>query len=321
MATPIDEVHRLICQLETLHRGEEAVTSLIALGPVAIGPLSKYLLEGRPSKVFQPRLWTVKALAGLRAREALVSYLLQEREIADPEECFGEEAVASAAARSLAAWLDEDTRRFLLKLSERRLLNGLIDALAELKTPEAIPYFEHALEDDFYRPAAENAFLKLGGAAGDALAQSAVTPRPNPSMETPGSLERRRAAVRLLNILGISAAHWQILRGLLHESDAELVVEASKLGLRHGSEGDRVKMAQRLMELLSSASWHLRKDIEENLVALKDEAVGDIEEEVARRLKQPEDVRARDVRLRALLRVKRRWERAGGFPPGGGKRN
>ena len=319
MATPIDEVHRLICELETLRRGEGAVASLVALGPVAIEPLSQYLLEGKPSKVFQPRLWAVKALAGLRAREVLVAYLLQEREIADPQERFGEEAVASAAARSLAAWPDEDTRRFLLELSERRLLNGLIDALAEFKTPEAIPYFDRALEDDFYRPAAENAFLKLGVMAGDALSQSALTPKPNPSMETPGSLERRRSAVRLLNIMGISAAHWQILRSLLHDSDAELVVETSKLGLRYGSEEDRGMMAQRLMELLSSASWHLRKDIEENLVALKREVAGQIEEEIVQRLEQSEEVRTHDVRLRVLLRVKRRWDRNVRIPPGRGE--
>uniref|UniRef100_A0A7C3UWL0 HEAT repeat domain-containing protein n=1 Tax=Desulfobacca acetoxidans TaxID=60893 RepID=A0A7C3UWL0_9BACT len=315
MATPIDEVHRLICELESLRRGEETVAALVVLGPVALEPLRRFLLAGKPSQIFQPRLGAVKALARLGARDALIAYLLQEREIADPEESFGEEAVASAAARSLAAWPDEDTRRFLLGLSERRLLNGVIDALAEFKTPEAIPYFDRALEDDFYRPAAENAFLKLGVMAGDSLSQSAVTPKPNPSMETPASLERRRAAVRLLNTLGISAAHWQILRSLLHESDAELVVETSKLGLRHGSDEDRGMMAQRLMELISSASWHLRKDIEENLVALKREVAGQIEEEIVQRLEQSEEVRTHDVRLRVLLRVKRRWERAGPLLP------
>jgi len=310
VATPIDEVHRLICELENLHRGEGAVASLIALGPVAIEPLSKYLLEGQPSKVFQPRLWAVKALAGLRAREVLVAYLLQEREIADPQERFGEEAVASAAARSLAAWPDEDTRRLLLQLSERRLLNGLIDALAEFQTLEAIPYFERALEDDFYRAAAEDAFLKIGSRACETLSQSAVTPNPNSAMETPGSLERRRSAVRLLNSIGISASHCQVLRSLLQETDAELVVEAATMGIGFASEEDRRLMAHRLIGFLASAPWHLGEDIEKNLVALKLEAASEIEKEITRRLEQPEDVRAQDVRLRALLRVKRRWEQA-----------
>jgi len=73
MATPIDEVHRLIHKLESLCSGEEAVEFLLGLGPVAIEPLSDFLLEGKPSKVFQPRLWAVKALARLAAREVLIA--------------------------------------------------------------------------------------------------------------------------------------------------------------------------------------------------------------------------------------------------------
>lgn len=317
-AGSIGEIHRLIRQLESLFKGEEAVASLIALGPVAIEPLSNYLLEGKPSKVFQPRLWAVKALEGLRAREVLVAYLLQEREIADPQERFGEEAVASAAARSLAVWPDEDTRRFLLELSERRLLVGLIDALGEFEALEAIPYFERALEDDFYRAAAEDAFLKLGPRACEALSHTAVTPNPNPALETPGSLRRRRNAVRLLNIIGISAAHWQSLRSLLNETDSELVVETAYLGIGFASEEDRNLMAHRLLEFLSSNSWQLDKAIEETLVALKPEASNEIEAEIARRLEQPEDVRAHDIRLRVLLRVVQRWDRANTLIPGAG---
>jgi HEAT repeat protein len=310
VATPVDEVRRLICELESLRRGEETVASLVALGPVAIEPLRRFLLEGKPSKIFQPRLGAVQVLARLGARDILIAYLLQEKEIVDPEESFGEEAVASAAARYLTAWKDEDTYQFLLKLSERRLLNGLIDALAEFKNPEAIPYFERALEDDFYRPAAEKAFLKLGAITAYALVLSAMTPHPDSGLETPSSLERRRCAVRFLNIIGISAVHWQTLRSLLYVSDAALVVEAAKLGIRFGKKEDRAQMARRLIDLLSSAPWHLRADIVETLFTLKHEAADEIEAEIARRLEQPEDLRAHDMRLRALLMVKRRWEKA-----------
>jgi len=309
MAPPIDEIYRLIRMMDSLRRGDESVEFLVGLGPVAIEPLSEFLLAGKPSKIFQPRLWAVKALARLGARDVLIAYLFREKEIADPEERFGEEAVESAAARFLAAWPDEDMRRLLLRFSESRLLVGLIDALAEFKTPEAIPYFERALEDDFYRSAAENAFLKLGPMACEALSRSAVTPSPSSTMEIPGSLKRRRSAVQLLAGIEISAVHWQTLRGLLHEPDAVLVIEASKLGIRFASKEDRRLMAHRLIEFLSSTSWHLRKDIEETLVTLKPEAAGQIEAEIARRLEQPEDVRGLDMRLRALLRVKRCWER------------
>jgi hypothetical protein len=310
VGTPIDEVYRLIGELDALYRGEEAVASLVEFGPGAIGPLSEYLLEGKARKVFQPRLWAVEALVRLGARGVLIAFLSQEKEIADPEERFGEEAVASAAARSLAAWPDEDTRRLLLELSERRLLNGVIEALAEFQTLEAIPYFERALEDDFYRAVAERAFLKLGAMAGDALSRSAVTPSPNHARETPGSLERRRSAVRLLKSMGISAAQWRILHHLVQEPDTVLAVEAVKLGIGVASSGDRARMARRLIEVLTSAPWHLKQDIEESLLALQDEAAGEIDQEIARRLDQPENVRTLDARLKALLRVKRRWEQA-----------
>jgi hypothetical protein len=310
VAALIDEVYRLIGELDALYRGTEAVASLVGFGPVAIGPLSQYLLAGKARKVFQPRFWAVEALARLGARDVLVAFLFQEKEIADPEARFGEEAVASAAARCLALWPDEDTRRLLLELSERRRLNGVIEALAEFQTLEAIPYFERGLEDDFYRAAAEKAFLKLGPMAGDALSWSAVTPSPNSSMETPGSLERRRSAVRLLNSIGISAAQWRILRPLIQEPDTVLAVEAAKLGIRVASTEDRALMAQRLIQTLPSSPWHLRQDIEESLILLENEAAVEIDKEIARRLEQPEDLRALDVPLKALLRVKRRWEQA-----------
>jgi hypothetical protein len=308
MAAPLNEIYRLIRMMESLRKGDESVEFLVGLGPAAIEPLSEFLLKGKPNKIFQPRLWAVKALARLGARDVLIAYLLQEKEIPDAEERFGEEAVESAAARFLADWPDADTHRLLLQLSERRLLNGLIDALAESRTLEAIPYFDRALEDDFYRAAAEEAFLKLGSKACEALSLSAVTPSPSSALETPGSLKRRRSAVQLLNSIGISDANWQVVRNLLQEKDAELLVETAKMGIGFASEEDRKLMARRLLGLLSSTSWHLRKDIEKNLVFLKLEAAGEIEKEIAQRLGQPEDVRARDVRLRALLRVKRRWE-------------
>jgi hypothetical protein len=199
----------------------------------------------------------------------------------------------------------------LLKLSERRMLIGLIDALAEYMRPESISYFERALEDDFYRPAAENAFLRLGAISCGALSLSAMSSSPSSVMENSSSLGRRRSAVRILNRIGISAEHWEVLRDLLNASDEELVVGSAKLGVRFASKQDRGLMARKLMELISSVPWYLQEDIENILVALQDEAAGKIEEEIAERIGQPEEVRRLDARLRALLRVKRRFERIG----------
>ncbi len=250
----------------------------------------------------------MEALARLGARDALLEYLFQKREIPDPEDRFGEEAVESAAARFFSSWRSEEMFRDLLKLSERRMLIGLVDALAEYKRLESIPYFERALEDDFYRPAAEIAFLKFGTSSCDALSLSAVTSSARLTLEF-SSLQRRRSAVRILTRIGISLRHWEILRNLLGESDEELVVGAARLGAAFASKEDRALMAHRLIGFLSSASWHLQEDIETVLVALRDEAAPEIEEEIARRMRQPEEVRAVDARLRSLLRMKHRFER------------
>lgn len=308
LMSPLHEVHQLVGELEILKTGEKAAERLVEYGSIAVEPLRKFLLEGTPRKIFQPRFWAVEALARLGAREALLEYLFQERDVPDPEDRFGEEAVESAAARSLAAWPDEEMFQTLLKLSERRMLNGLIEVLAHYRRPETIAYFERALEDDFYRPAAEEAFLELGRASCAALALSAVTPLPSSFLESPSSLERRRSAVRLLNEIGADAERWQTLRELTQEPDAELVVGASKLGINVASREDRLIIVRRHSELLSSAPWHLQEDIESLLVALKDESAQEIESEITWRMEQPEEVRASDQRLQALFRVKYRFE-------------
>ncbi|MGD0400542.1 MAG: hypothetical protein ABSC04_16690 [Syntrophobacteraceae bacterium] len=301
-----DDINRLIRELESLNTGKHAAERLVECGPSAVEPLRRFLFEGIPRKIFQPRFWAVAALARLGAKGVLLEYLLQIREIPDPEDRFGEEAVESAAARFLSAWPGEDIYQSLLKLSERRMLLGLIDALAEFKRPEAIPYFERALEDDFYRSAAEEAFLKIGAASCATLASSAVTPRPSFVMETPSSLHRRRSALRLLYKIGTPPEYWQVLRELLHDPDEEIFVHASKLGTRIASKEDRAMIARRVMKLLSSAAWYLQEHIEEILVMLGSDAAADIEEEISRRMKQPEEVRAVDIRLRSLIRVWRR---------------
>jgi len=301
-----DDINRLIRELDSLNTGKHAAERLVECGPSAVEPLRRFLFEGIPRKIFQPRFWAVAALARLGAKGVLLEYLLQIREIPDPEDRFGEEAVESAAARFLSAWPGEDIYQSLLKLSERRMLLGLIDALAEFKRPEAIPYFERALEDDFYRSAAEEAFLKIGAASCATLASSAVTPRPSFVMETPSSLHRRRSALRLLYKIGTPPEYWQVLRELLHDPDEEIFVHASKLGTRIASKEDRAMIARRVMKLLSSAAWYLQEHIEEILVMLGSDAAADIEEEISRRMKQPEEVRAVDIRLRSLIRVWRR---------------
>jgi hypothetical protein len=309
-AAPDQQIARLIKGLDSLTGGEEAAARLAECGAAAIPPLRSYLLRGRPRKIFQPRVWSVQALARLGGKDVLLEYLFLTKNIADPEDRFGEEAVESAAARALSAWPSESMFRTLMELSKRRTLAGLIDALVEYKRPECIPYFEHALEDDYYRPAAERAFVKLGAMSRETLAFSAVRPHPGPSEEAPASLRRRRSAIRALCEIGILDDHWRIIHELIMEPDMELAVTASKLGLDYASQPDRLIMARRMIEFMSTAPWHLQEDIENILIALENESSKTIEHEIARRMEQPQDVLASDGRLAALLRIRRQFKRS-----------
>lgn len=303
-ASEESEIRELIAELDSLRSGERVVALLVAYGAGAVEPLRDYLLEGRPSAVFQPRLGAVKVLAALGAREVLLEYLLNPKPILDPVVRLAEESVESEAARSLAFWRTEETFQLLLDLSHTRMLIGLIDALAEFGRAEAIPFFDRALEDDFYRPAAEEAFRKLGAAARPALVLSLLTPLPGRAAETPSSLRRRRSAAGLLAETGIGVADWNALQPLLDEEQPEIVVAAAKMAVSAGTREDWGMAASRLLDVLPSSAWYLHEDIEEILVALGEKML--VNEEVERRLRLPERARVQDRALPVLLRVRRR---------------
>lgn len=309
MKTQVEQAHHLIKELNTLIDGEQTVKKLVDLGSAAVEPLRSFLLEQKPRKIFQPRLWAVKALALLGARDVLIEYLLQQRSIADPEDRFGEEAVESAAVRFLSNWPSEEVYQLLFELSRKRMLVGLMDALAEYRHPKTIDYFLRALEDDFYRPAAEDALSKLGEICCDALSLSAITPSPCSSMENFSSLERRRSSLRILNRIGISFRHWEILKKLIDESDKELVISCAKLGVPFATKEEGLRIAEVLLGFIGSVPWYLQEDMEDVLTALSMEARGEIEEEIAYRMEQPEDTRRMDQRLGILHKLLDRFQR------------
>ena len=192
------EILRLIDCMNSLHDGDRAVDLLVACGEVAIAPLRKYLWEGKPSHIYQPRQRAVNALAKLGAKEVLIEYLCTPKEIPDPVFQFGEEAVENTAARALAGWQTDDVFEVLLRIAHTRTLPGLIDALGSFRRPEPISLFITALMDDVSRPAAENALKSMGELAKPALMEAAVTPDLSENYESPSILLRRRSTVRIL---------------------------------------------------------------------------------------------------------------------------
>jgi len=61
MVRPLQEIYQLIRELDSLNTGKQAAARLVECGPLAIEPLRRFLLEGIPRKIFQPRLWAVEA--------------------------------------------------------------------------------------------------------------------------------------------------------------------------------------------------------------------------------------------------------------------
>ena len=299
------EISHYIEQLSSLKEGVQAVWKLITCGHPAIEPLRQFLLEGKPSAIFQPRHWAVEALAGLQAKDVLLVYLKQKKDISDPDVQLGEEAVESAAARKLIKWQSEEVYRTLLDIAQERCLPGALEALGEFRRVEGIPFLVKALEDDFCRPAAEDALSKIGAPAGSELIRAVITPWPSKGEESPSSLRRRRSAVGLLAEIGVTADQWQVLRPLLNEDDPEILVGISRVAAQVGETKNKTLAGRRLIETFERADWYLKDEIESVLIDLFGEVKTVIEEEIVRRSRLTEEKPEVDPVLSALLRVKR----------------
>ena len=302
------EISRYIEQLSSLKEGAQAVGKLITCGQPAIEPLRQFLLEGKPSPIFQPRQWAVEALAGLQAKDVLLVYLKQKKDISDPDVQLGEEAVESTAARQLSKWPSEEAFQVLLEIAKEHCLPGALEALGEFKRPESIPYLVMALADDVCRVTAEEALRKIGVPAKSELIRAVLTPWPGKDAESFSSLRRRGSAVGLLAEIGISADEWPKLHRLLNETDPAILVAVSRMVSKVGGAKDKVFAVRRLIEALKAADWYFKDEIASVLVDLFDIAGPFVEQSIVRRSQSPDEKRGVDPVLLTLLRVKHRAE-------------
>ncbi len=202
-----DHIEKLVESLARLYDAPKAASELIALGPEAVGPLRRLLFRREPSGIHEPRWWAVRVLARLGAYSVLVEFLGSDRQIDDPVERIGEEAVMNTAARAISRARSEKTYRVLLELARRRPLPGVLEALGEFQREEVIPLLTAALEDDVARGSAEDVLKRFGIAASRDLADAALRKTP-PDAESPSSLRRRRSALRLLLEMRTAADFW-----------------------------------------------------------------------------------------------------------------
>lgn len=288
-----------------------AAAALIGCGARAIPPLRRFLLDGRPRGIFQPRQLAAETLAELGAKDALVAYLDMPSVIKDPVVRFGEDAVRSTAARELGRWPTDDVFECLTRVGLDRLLPGVVDALGAFRKTEAMPYFLWALGDGVCRSHAEDAIRGLDDAARPFLIDAARARHPSPDEETPSSLQRRRWVLRILSELKVSDRDWTTLRKSLEEDDPEIVITTARIALEVAPMPDKSRAASRLIEMLPRADWFLRTEVRAVLAEHFDVAREAVDDEIVRRTSAPAKDHALDVVLRLLWNVRDRARETG----------
>jgi hypothetical protein len=258
-------VRQAIDELKSLHDGYRGLIEVVTCGNKAIPALRALLFEREPSGLYQPRCLAVSALAALESYDVLIEYLNAPREVADPVERVGEDAVINAAARALADQHHERILVLLLKLAETRLLPGVIVALGGFGRVEAIPYLVEALAEDESRLAAEAGLRNLGAPARQALLDAATQCWPSVERESDSSVRRRRSALALLTEIGIRPEQWPLLRRLMQDEDAKIAVLACKICLTSAIESEKDAAVRRLISLLPSVDFVLTDEIEKCL--------------------------------------------------------
>jgi HEAT repeat protein len=274
IADPVpQEVRRAIDKLTSFHEGDVGVIDAIACGRRARPALRAVLFAREPSGLYEGRRRAVEALAQLHAYDILIDYLSTPREISDPIELTGEEAVINAAVRALGKSGDARALPLLLEFAEHRPLAGAVEALGRLRRADALPYFIKALGEDFTRSAAEGAIRNLGPQARPALLSATRAPSASDTRETVSSRRQRRSALALFAELGPPEAECRpVLRQLMHDPDKAIAGLACQIELASASGCAKSEAVLRLIELLASADWLLRWEIEDCLTNHFDDA-------------------------------------------------
>jgi hypothetical protein len=276
-----EEMRSFVRDLEALRSADLTVSLLVGCGERAIPALREFLLDGPPRVVFQPRQRAVEALAELGAKNVLIEYLSQKREIDNAVVRFGEEAVESTAARELARWPTEETFEFLLGFAQSRTLPGVIDALGKFRRREAAAVLLKALTDDVSRPFAEEGLRSVANEIRPVLLAAAQ--RNETDEERPRNKQRRRRVLRILADLTLREAEWKELQPLLHDGDAEIAILAAEIGVDSAPTAERREAARFLIGALQRAYWFLQIRIQDclgrNYALVRDL----IEEEIVRR--------------------------------------
>jgi hypothetical protein len=263
-----DRVRQAIDRLKSLHDPDGGLVDVVTLGAVAIPALSEVLFAREPSGLFQVRCRAVEALAALKAFSTIAQFLRMHREIADPVERLGDDAVVSAAARAMARLREPWVYELLAELARRRPLQGVLAGLGSFFRAEFVPIFIGALQEDELRLTAEAILRGFGSKARTALLAAAREPGEDARSESDSHLRKRRSAIALLADIGVSRRDWSRLRPLVDDADHQIALLACELGLKVGSKTDQAHIASRLQAIWPAACWIHRERIDQLMESL-----------------------------------------------------
>jgi hypothetical protein len=263
-----ERVRYAIDRLKSLHDADGGLAEVVTLGAAAIPALSEVLFAREPSGLFQIRCYAVEALAALKAFSTLSRFLRMRRDLPDPVERLGEDAVVSAAARAIARLRAPWVYELLAELARRRPLQGFLVGLGSFHRAESVPVFIDALQEDELRLTAEGVLRGFGPKARPALLAAAREQIDDARSESESHLRKRRSAIALLVDVGVSRHDWRTLRPLVDDADYQISLLACELGLRLGSEPDRTQIVSRLQALRPAACWIHRERIDQLMDSL-----------------------------------------------------
>lgn len=174
---PDSEISDLIRKLNTVTECDQAAVRLASLGTAAVSALKKFLFEGHPSVVYQPRRAAVEALARIGAKDILIQYLTRNNLIEDAGTRFGD-LYRRSARIILETSLDDSIREVDQQLATRleRVTAQITTLLAQQAEPTQsgkIQTFLNQLHE--FRSSVE----KLGGEPVDATLAPTKSQLPN----------------------------------------------------------------------------------------------------------------------------------------------
>lgn len=262
-----EAIRHVVDKLRSTHDGDSAVLELVAYGNKAIPALRTLLFSREPSGLYEARVRAIEALAKLDAHHILVEFLKSRRDVIDPVERLGEDAVINAAARNEAYRSEPGLFELLLELGQRPCLTGVIFALGTFRNTRTIPLLIQALSEDVSRLTAEVALKRIGVVARPALLEIVTRTRASSTYRSESQLRQCRSALGLLAEMGVSPKMWRNLRPLMHDNDPRIAITACELCLSIGSAPNQREAVHRLIRLSANVDWAVRDEIERYLIA------------------------------------------------------